>query len=209
MEPVDEVLADERRPALVRTAARRRLLGGLAVLVLAAGLTARVVSDHPSARPSPAPPSPSPLRATPLAAPPSSASGAAAACPDAMPCNVVDVLPRSTVAAVDEHAPGARVLSVHTIGFFLNDPDGGLWYRQVEAVLGGVRIQVVVQRAPSLASAAPTQSSARVAGQVSGIVRTVLDGYAVTVQFTGGLTYQPSMSAIRDLAVDPRLLHLG
>ena len=214
MEPADEVLADEvlddevlddeRRPALVRTTARRRVLAAVGLVVLAAAVTARVMSDHPSARPSAAP-----VRLAAIAAAPSGTPGDPSTCPDAMPCNVVDVLPRSTVAAVDQHAPGATVLRVHTIGFYLNDPDGGLWYRQVDAVLSGVHIKVVVQRAESVASAAPTQSSTRVAGHVIDTVHTVLDGYAVTVQFTGGAAYQPPMSAILDLAVDPRLLHLG
>jgi hypothetical protein len=190
---------DELLPEPPRRAALRWLAGLVAAAVLVALVVARVAATRHEAAPEPTP-SPGPVRPTSAAVYVYDPT----ACPNGSPCNVSSVLPSGALAALREH--GAHPVKAHTVGTFLQVASrNGLWFRQVDAVAGPVRVQVIIERSAPRAGSQPTVS---VDGP-SGFVRVLTGPFAVSVQFTGPAGYHPPMAAIRALAADPRLLATG
>jgi hypothetical protein len=208
----DEVLPEPRRSRLLRTAARRRALGSLAAVVLAGAISTRIATaDNREAHPTP-----SPTRSL-LAGPPLAPAKAESlfpydptVCPNELPCGVTDVVPPAVLVALSEHAPGIKTLRLHTVGVFAHQPiRNGLWFRQIDAKIGAVRVQVIVKKASPDAASAPTDSSERFDGTSIGFVRVNIASFAVSVEYTGPADYSPPMAQIRALAGDQRLLRLS
>lgn len=210
---VDELMPEPQRPALLRTPARRRALVALAAIALVAGIGTRLATStgHNAAHPSP-----SPTHSL-LAGPPPAPANAESlfpfdptVCPNDLPCGVTNVVPAAVLVALREHAPGVRTLNLHTVGVFAHQPvRNGLWFRQIDAQSGAVRIQVIVKKASPDAASAPAESTYHFDGTSRGFVRVNIASFAISVQFTGPADYRPPMGTIRALASDQRLLRLS
>lgn len=214
----EEDLPEPRRSALTRTPGRRRALAGAAAVLLAGAVGLRLASsggDAPQRRPAASPLALPSVRVLPGpigTAVPAPVGGTydPTACPNALPCNVADVLPASVLTALREAVPGAVLLGSHTVGYFLGEPRrNGLWYRQLEARGGGFQIRVLVERAAPRRDSTPQERVDRSPAETVGFVRVGAGAFAVSVRFTGSAGAAVPMGELRALAADPRLLSLG